>query len=86
MAALTAAKSKGKAGGTIKSPMAGTVRDNLFATSIGYTFKKALFENDLGVAVGYSYRNEDSIATHTVGVLLTYTFCLAVRTKCDDDK
>jgi len=67
------------------TPMAGTVRDNLFATSIGYTFKKVLFENDLGVAVGYSYRNEDSIATHTVGVLLTYKFCLAVRTKCDDD-
>jgi hypothetical protein len=54
------------------TPMEGTVRDNLIATSIGYTFKKALFENDLGVALGYSYRNEDSIATHTIGVLLTY--------------
>lgn len=49
------------------TPMEGTVRDNLFATSIGYTF-----ENGLGVAVGYSYRNEVSIATHTIGVLLTY--------------
>lgn len=48
-------------------PMDGTVRDNLIATSLGYTFN-----NGLGVAVGYSYRNEDSIATHTIGVLLTY--------------
>jgi len=49
------------------TPMAGTVRDNLFAVSGGYKF-----ENGLGVAVGYSLRNEDSIATHTVGVLLSY--------------
>jgi hypothetical protein len=60
------------------TPMGGTVRDNLIATSLGYTF-----ENGIGVAVGYSYRNEDSIATHTVGVLLTYEFCWAFRTKCD---
>lgn len=61
------------------APMGGTVRDNLIATSLGYTF-----DFGLGVAVGYSYRNEDSIATHTVGVLLTYELCWAVRTKCDE--
>jgi len=61
-----------------RTPMDGVVRDNLFAASLGYTF-----ENKIGVALGYSYRNEDSIATHTIGVLLTYEFCWAVRTKCD---
>jgi hypothetical protein len=61
------------------TPMDGTVRDNLVATSLGYTF-----DNGLGIALGYSYRNEDSIATHTVGVLLTYEFCWAYRTKCGD--
>lgn len=60
------------------TPMGGTVRDNLIGTSLGYTFT-----NGIGIAVGYSYRNEDSIATHTAGVLLTYTYCKAFRTKCD---
>ncbi|MDH3233902.1 MAG: hypothetical protein OEQ29_10260 [Alphaproteobacteria bacterium] len=50
-----------------RTPLAGTVRDNLLAVSGGYTFG-----NGLGIALGYSFRNEDSIATHTVGVLLTY--------------
>jgi hypothetical protein len=66
------------------TPMAGTVRDDLFAVSGGYTFKNDVFKNGLGVALGYSYRNEDSAATHTIGVLLTYKLCWAVRTQCEE--
>lgn len=58
------------------TPLAGTVRDNLFAVSGGYTFG-----NGLGVALGYSVRNEDSVATHTIGVLLTYELSWAIGGK-----
>jgi len=55
-------------------PSAGIVRDNLFQVSGGYTFPDGHDLAGLGIAAGYSHRNEDSIATHTVGVLLTYEF------------
>lgn len=48
-------------------PGAGTTRDNLVQVSGGYSF-----ENGLGIEVGWSHRNEDSIGTHTIGVLFTY--------------
>lgn len=49
------------------SPGESTIRDNLFTVSGGYTF-----DNGLGIELGYSFRNEESVGTHTIGVLVTY--------------
>ncbi|MCZ6860163.1 MAG: hypothetical protein O7I42_07780 [Alphaproteobacteria bacterium] len=56
--------------GTLRSTSmagAGKVRDTLIQVSGGYKF-----HNGFGIELGYSHRNETSIATHTIGVLLTY--------------
>ena len=42
-------------------------RDTLVQVTGGYNF-----ENGVGLAVGYSFRDEESIGNHTVGALLTY--------------
>lgn len=54
----------------------GIGRDNLFTVSAGYEF-------DFGVGVNLAYRlqNEESQATHTFGVLLTYEFEFAFGRK-----
>jgi hypothetical protein len=54
----------------------GRVRDNLVQVSAGYEVAE-----NLTVDVGWSFRNEDSVGTHTVGVLLKYEFGFTVGGK-----
>lgn len=55
---------------------AGTGHDTLFTTSGGYAF-----DNGVGVAIGWSHRNEDSISTDTLGLLLSYELSFEVGGK-----
>lgn len=62
--------------GTVRNtlvPGGSEIHDNLIQATVGYSFGFGL-----GVAVGYSFRNEESIGTHTVGVLFTYEFSTKV--------
>ena len=45
------------------------VDDKLYQFSVGY-----VFENGIGIDVGYSFREEANVDTETAGALLAYTY------------